>query len=92
MGEIRIVGPGKTRGYPCPVCKKSWSWASIVVQTVPGPFVYEKLNVVRRMGTQQQQQKIDVSCPQLFLWCDYRSLVFWFLALVVWWGSDISEN
>ena len=21
MGEIRIVGPGKTRGYPCPVCK-----------------------------------------------------------------------
>ena len=23
MGEIRIVGPGKTRGYPYPVCKKS---------------------------------------------------------------------
>ena len=22
MGEIRIVGPGKTRGYPDPVCKK----------------------------------------------------------------------
>ena len=22
MGEIRIVGPGKTRGYPNPVCKK----------------------------------------------------------------------
>ena len=22
MGEIRIVGPGKTRGYPYPVCKK----------------------------------------------------------------------
>ena len=21
MGEIRIVGPGKTRGYPYPVCK-----------------------------------------------------------------------
>ena len=20
MGEIRIVGPGKTRGYPYPVC------------------------------------------------------------------------
>ena len=23
MGEIRIVGPGKTRGYPYPVCKKT---------------------------------------------------------------------
>ena len=22
MGEIRIVGPGKTRGYPYLVCKK----------------------------------------------------------------------
>ena len=22
MGEMRIVGPGKTRGYPYPVCKK----------------------------------------------------------------------
>ena len=22
MGEIRIVGPGETRGYPYPVCKK----------------------------------------------------------------------
>ena len=25
MGEIRIVGPGKTRGYPYPVCKKIFS-------------------------------------------------------------------
>ena len=23
MGEIRIVGPGKTRGYPYQVCKKN---------------------------------------------------------------------
>ena len=23
MGEIRIVGPGKTCGYPYPVCKKT---------------------------------------------------------------------
>ena len=26
MGEIRIVGPGKTRGYPYPVCKKQMSY------------------------------------------------------------------
>ena len=25
MGEIRIVSPGKTRGYPYPVCKKEIS-------------------------------------------------------------------
>ena len=34
MGEIRIVGPGKTRGYPYPVCKKkmihSWICISLV--------------------------------------------------------------
>ena len=24
MGEIRIVGPGKTREYPYPVCKKAF--------------------------------------------------------------------
>ena len=24
MGEIRIVGPGKTCGYPYLVCKKKW--------------------------------------------------------------------
>ena len=33
MGEIRIVGPGKTRGYPYPVCKNTeildmQTWAS----------------------------------------------------------------
>ena len=25
MGEIKIVGPGKTRGYPYPACKNSLS-------------------------------------------------------------------
>ena len=25
MGEIRIVSPGKTRGCPCPMCKKEKS-------------------------------------------------------------------
>ena len=25
MGELRIVGPGKTRGYPFSVCKKEFS-------------------------------------------------------------------
>ena len=26
MGEIRIVSPGRTRGYPYPVCKKRQSY------------------------------------------------------------------
>ena len=25
MGEVRIVGLGKTRGYPYPICKKEFS-------------------------------------------------------------------
>ena len=28
MGEIIIVGPGKTRGYPYPVCKKKFASSS----------------------------------------------------------------
>ena len=31
MGEIRIVGPGKTRGYPYPECKKETSDANEVI-------------------------------------------------------------
>ena len=34
MGEIRIVGPGKTRGYPYPVCKKCLVFASVGDQTM----------------------------------------------------------
>ena len=33
MGEIRIVGPGKTRGYPYPVCKKPHSMPFYYVHT-----------------------------------------------------------
>ena len=29
MGEIKIVGPDKTRGYPYPVCKKINSFKSV---------------------------------------------------------------
>ena len=35
MGEIRIVGPGKTRGYPYPVCKK------IYVEPPHGLTIYQ---------------------------------------------------
>ena len=31
MGEIRIVGPGKTRGYPYPICKNMFSGSFRVV-------------------------------------------------------------
>ena len=36
MGEIRIVGPGKTRGYPYPVCKKN----KTVTALLNAPVVY----------------------------------------------------
>ena len=41
MGEIRIVGPGKTRGFPYPVCKK--------MSYILGH--YHKLNNKRSAGT-----------------------------------------
>ena len=34
MDEIRIVGPGKTRGYPYPVCKKKVFHGVVAVGTV----------------------------------------------------------
>ena len=34
MGEIRIVGPGKTRGYPYRVCKKKVSHSLMAVKAV----------------------------------------------------------
>ena len=36
MGEIRIVGPGKTRGYPYPVCKKNILYHRSPMQTEKG--------------------------------------------------------
>ena len=38
MGEIRIVGPGKTRGYPYPVCKNELSFISLSAMNAFGWF------------------------------------------------------
>ena len=45
MGEIRIVGPGETCGYPYPVCKKlivtkTASWASRLRESLPLPLIH----------------------------------------------------
>ena len=42
MGEIRIVGSGKTRGYPYPVCKKILSRNSTVLTQLHIPFLFEE--------------------------------------------------
>ena len=34
MGEIRIVGAGKTLGYPYPVCKKEFSSTAKIEQNL----------------------------------------------------------
>ena len=39
MDEIRTVGPGKTRGYPHPVCKK--------IRIFDGCMVWIKISVTR---------------------------------------------
>ena len=42
MGEIRIVGPGKTRGYPYPVCKKK----SVCIQSVQKRSMYQVIHFI----------------------------------------------
>ena len=36
MGEIRIVRPGKTRGYPYPVCKKACFCTAVLIKVDDG--------------------------------------------------------
>ena len=38
MGEIRIIGPGKTHGYPYPVCKKYFYHQSLCCNVVSKKF------------------------------------------------------
>ena len=44
MGEIRIVGPGKTRGYPYPVCKKRCLLSTKYVRSMAAAGGSENLN------------------------------------------------
>ena len=56
MGEIRIVGPGKTRGYPYPVCKNKDS-----EQSVCSDFSVSILRLLHRVcceAFQKMQHKI----------------------------------
>ena len=51
MGEIRIVSPGETRGYPYPVCKKEFSniaknRTNSVSQVRKGHVSYDKWGIV----------------------------------------------
>ena len=56
MGEIRIVGPGKTRGYPYPVCKKNIIKARFyffgVFLASKGPK-YSELHSIRRCAVRR---------------------------------------
>ena len=40
MGEIRIVGPDKTRGYPYPVCKKTLFLSRAIIGLTQNLFVF----------------------------------------------------
>ena len=47
MGEIRIVGPGKTRGYPYLVCKKKFYntlFRNFLHKTLRKANTYQKMN------------------------------------------------
>ena len=42
MDEIRIIGPGKIRGYPYPVCKKKWEINTVTIATVLPVLSYKQ--------------------------------------------------
>ena len=43
MGEIRIVGPGKTRGYPYPECKKRVYFVILVSEISRADCIFQLL-------------------------------------------------
>ena len=69
MGEIRIVGQGKTREYPYPVCKKDFYfteltskakfsiWASPRVKILPF-YVHEKDRILFHRINNKSSMKI----------------------------------
>ena len=69
MGEIRIVGPGKTRGYPYPVYKKSYC-TTPDISTAFGGSISKMLKVLHLrfyvMGKTHCQVSYPV-CGQVFL-------------------------
>ena len=58
MGEIRIVGPGKTRGYPYPQCKKSCS----VSDYTTGSKLYDRF--YRHRLSDYQMEQFNIPTPQ----------------------------
>ena len=62
MSEIRIVGPGETRGYPYPVCKKTRvncmhiTFYSTMEEILPVSLVFSDLNDVRDSLLEKQLQ------------------------------------
>ena len=57
MGEIRIVGPGKTRGYPYPVCKKRLVLhGSYSIKVGLSPFLLMKFYLILHFPSTVGQQ------------------------------------
>ena len=47
MGEIRFVGTGETRGYPYPVCKKTFFILNSVKHEILNAHKYKKYQEIR---------------------------------------------
>ena len=70
MGEIRIFGPGKTRGYPYPVCKKRGSSTlTYLIRFSDISFLFNIFMPLRGL----EHNVLPCSC--VFIHCAYRKQI-----------------
>ena len=62
MGEIRIVGPGKTRGYPYPVCKKEFALLLAVLENSVLLMGWDSLREILTKSEKSCLQTFFISC------------------------------
>ena len=74
MGEIRIVGSGKTRGYPYPVCKKSCY--NIRVLNKNRKLTVESLALLFELHHVWKSQ----TCTNI---CNFKMMKYYFLYILV---------
>ena len=66
MGEIRIIGPGKKRGYPYPVCKKN-VYVEDFLKCLLFKLAQGKHNQAGQLYNTLQNMSFKTESPVLFL-------------------------
>ena len=78
MGEIRIVGPGKTCRYPYPVCKKKFHYVNIALLLI--------------LTTLLQGMPTRNFVKTLFNCCDYHFNILTLHKIYCWISFDLFDR